>query len=183
MKKNRLLFVSLVGLILPIATMAQTISISTKKPFHVSQLVTKETLLCNTADTNEKLIDFYWKLADIQGDFPNIQQKPFKIANYTVTGIKAISSQKLTDKDGITISKNMDVDIHKFGLHILRLSQYGYSPLTTSEGEGGGYYMVLKGLPEQNLEILKKLTNDKEPYFGIEKTAGNNTRLYCGLVG
>ena len=74
----------------------------------------------------------------------------------------------------------MDVDIHKFGLHILRLSQYGYLPLTTSEGEGGGYYMVLKGLPEQNLEILKKLTNDKEPYFGIEKTAGNNTRLYCG---
>ncbi len=50
MKKNRLLFVSLVGLILPIATMAQTISISTKKPFHVSQLVTKETLLCNTAE-------------------------------------------------------------------------------------------------------------------------------------
>lgn len=184
MQISKFLQVLLFGLITIIQSplASSNTSFPTTKKFDVSQLITKDALQCITGDDGDKYIDFYFKFDDVKKDFPNLNGKPYQFSGYTVTGINAINSSKIIDKEGTTTSRNMDVNFNKFGVTVLRISKFGYQPHYHSEGEGGGYYIVLKGTPKQNLLKLKlagiPIDNDT-----VAITPAKNTRIICTLVG
>lgn len=97
------------------------------------------------------------------------------------TGVKAIKTFERKDEKQDESVWSIDIDVFKHDIHILRFAKFGIDDY--EEGiDYGGFYYIVKGLPSVNIPKLKKLTaNNDLGAVGIEKTAGNNTRVRCIL--
>lgn len=141
----------------------------------IDSLVNRETLGCSFNSSSEYLVDFYNDL--LNQSTTRVDQTSFNIGNsYHITGVKNISN--IYKKELNERSVNMDTNFKKYGVWVLRISSYSID----GEYEEFGYYIILKGSPTLNQNILKQ-HEIKTNYANVEKTKGDNTRVRCTLVG
>lgn len=142
---------------------------------NAQNLVNKPSLGCSSNNNVEmkELNSFYHKI--YLADKFYKKDKIFLVSNYEISSVKSISFYR-TESFSAT---HMDVDIKKFGIHVLRISAFAEE---IDGDESFGYYFVVRGTPESISQQLISIGINVQ-HLMLEKTPAGNTRLKCILVG
>ncbi len=159
-----------------------------KQPLPVANLITPNALSCEfnfDKTDNEPILTYFSSANKTPLNNFNKAKKTLTLFERTkIHGIKLFSKAK--EKTDITIinKSHIDIDVKKYGVHVLRISDYSVKGVEISEYDAEGYYLILKGLPKANIIKLEKhgvYIADK--FTKVQKTKGSNTRIICNIAG
>ncbi len=154
----------------------------------VQDLITPNSLACHfnfDKTDNEPILTYFSSANKTPLNHFNKAKKTLTLFAVTkIHGIKLFSKTK--EKTDITIinKAHIDIDVKKYGVHVLRITDYHVKGVQISEYDADGYYLILKGLPKANIIKLEKhgvYIADK--FTKIKKTKGGNTRIICNIAG
>ncbi|PID37539.1 MAG: hypothetical protein CR966_01360 [Pseudomonadales bacterium] len=161
------------------------------KPLLVENLITPNALSCEFKfdssgnETIELILDYFTFANKTPLSNFDKAKKILTLSNgVKLKGVKRFS--KTTEKTDITIidRAHIDIDVKKYGVHVLRISDYRVEGLEMSEYDADGYYLILKGLPKSNIIKLEKQgVYIADKFTKIKKTKGGNTRIICNIAG
>ncbi len=177
----------ILGIGLLFATVCQA-EANAKQPLPVTNLITPNALSCefNFDKTDKEPILTYFSSANQTPlNHFNKAKKTLTLSNGTkIHSIKLFSKTKEKTDISIINKSHIDIDVKKYGVHVLRISDYNVKGVKISEYDANGYYLILKGLPKANIIKLEKhgvYIADK--FTKIKKTKGGNTRIICNIAG
>ncbi len=154
----------------------------------VANLITPNALSCEfnfDKTDNEPILTYFSSANQTPLNNFNKAKKTLTLFEGTkIHGIKLFS--KAQEKTDITIinKAHIDIDVKKYGVHVLRISDYTVKGVEISEYDADGYYLILKGLPKENIIKLEKhgvYIADK--FTKVQKTKSGNTRIICNIAG